>query len=239
MKIDKIKTYQELEELTKELDNQGFGYISAWDLHHKKINDIISKSNKLNVDVKHNFKEEIQKLKDYNEANRMAEEHFSKFNPIDKIFELMNVFYLSTTSSGRVPSSRPDKNEIITWVSFKQKYGLKDEYNTWTQFDVYDLSKNMLKIHYGDNNNYQFKTFYKLIFNEECSEFANGRWDNKYGEWQDLGEIEIKFFQNGYANIKGNLKKIKELYYKYLTKRNYNMIIFFNGKKEIIKAKER
>ena len=47
--LDKITTKAELKQVLKFLEEQGFGYIGEWDLHQKKINDIISKNNTLNI----------------------------------------------------------------------------------------------------------------------------------------------------------------------------------------------
>jgi hypothetical protein len=92
----------------------------------------------------------------------------------------------------------------------------------------------MLKINYVARTG-QFELFYKLIFNKECENFDS----KKTGVWQNLGEIEVKLFQNGNLNIKGNLKKLKELFFNYLKNTNYsNRVIFYNKKKEIINKGE-
>ena len=84
---------------------------------------------------------------------------------------------------------------------------------------------------------YEFKNFYKLVFDEECVDFDQ----RKTGFWIKLGKIEIKLFQNGYANIKGDLKKLKEYYYQYIKSNHHNNtnIIKYNssdGQLEIIKG---
>jgi len=234
--MEPIRTRKQLEELIKFLDDQGFGYLSEYDLHQKKINSIISRNNTLNVDAEknHKFREKLMSMKDYDEANKEAKEYFSKFSADDKILELLNIFWIQSDDSGRVPYSRSDNKEIVNWVNFKVKYGLKDEYQKSSQFTVYNFDKSFIKVRFPEYGSWNFKNLYELIFNERCDEFEERK---AYGKWQNIGKIEIKLFQNGYCNIKGDIGKLKTYYYKFLKEKEYyrrNIIFIVNKKKEII-----
>ena len=229
--MEPIKTIDDLKQLIKFLDEQGFGYLSEHDLHNKKVDHIISKNNILGVKYDDKFKGNLYKLNNYEEMDKEAKIYFSKFSTDDKIYELINIFYLSDDEGCRVPSYWSDNKEIIEWVNFKNKYRLKEEFGPKSNFvNVYNLDKNYIKIYFKNYGDWDFKKMYKLIFGEECKDFGKN-----CGVWQNIGKIEIKFFQNGYANIKGDLKKIKEYYYKNLKNRNNNMIIIYNGNLEILK----
>jgi hypothetical protein len=223
--LDKIKTQAELKEILKFLDEQGFGYHSDWDFHQKKVNHIINNVNTHNVKYDSDLTDKLKKLNDYDEIEKEAKIYFSKFSSVDRIMELLNEFYLAQDESVRTPYSRPDTKDILAWSAFKKKYNLKDSIGTGVYLSFYNLDKNYLKINFGNYKGWEFKVLYKLVFNEETKEFN----DKKVGEWQDLGKIEIKFFQNGKANIKGDLKKLKEYYFKYLSSGN-NHIINYNKK---------
>ena len=238
--LDRIKNTEDLKKVLKFLDDEGFGSSTReWELHQKKVNDIIFKSNTLNIKYDNNLNSTLYKLTDYDEIESQAKQFFSKFNPSDKIFELLNTFYLDEDDKCSTPSSRPDNKDIINWVRFKKLYGLTDEYGVMKRIEYYNLDKNMLKIRFSDEA-YEFKKLYKLIFDEECLDFKSSKYgENKYGEWQNLGQIEIKIFANGYANIKGNLIELKEYYYKQIIKKLYlHTIIKYKGKVEILKGKE-
>ena len=234
LNLDKIKTEDELKQVLKFLEDQGFGYQTAWELHNKKIDNIVSKANTLNVKYDSNLKERLYKLKDYDEIEEEAKNFFTKFTPDDKINEFLNDFYLSTDETVRTPYSRPDAKDIIAWTDFRNKFNLQNDFGVGNHIEYYNLDKNYLKINYGNYKDWEFKRLYKLIFGEECPEFES----KKVGVWVNLGKIEIKFFLNGKANIKGDLKKIKEYYYKYLKNRNGNTIITYNKKIDITKHKD-
>lgn len=238
MELPKIKTKEDLKKLLNYLYDQGFGYFSDWEHHQKKITHIINKNNTLNIKYDKKLDDEMNRLTDYDEIENQVKQYFLKFSPDDKIFELFERFNIQSDDSCSLPSNNyPDIKEIIKWNEFKNKYKLKDEYiNTggFLSFAVYNLDKNFLKIRFGDES-YHFNTLYKLIFNEEPSDI-----NKVYGEWQNIGKIEIKKFQNGYANIKGDIKKFKDYYYKYLTQKiYYHTIIIYNKKQEIFKKIER
>jgi len=229
----KIKNLADLERVYELLDQQGFGYTGSWKAHEQKVQRIIDKANTLGLDYSSTLKSDNLPLKDYSEIEKNITAYFSKFGADDKIKEFLNKFYLQEDARGRTPySSSTDTKEIIEWVTFKTKYGLKDEFGRGNTVDVYYLDKPTIKVRFGDNyNRYDFNKFYKLIFNEECIEI-----DANYSGWQDLGKIEIKLFQNGNLAMKGDLKKIKEYHYNYLKNtKNSNMVIRYNKKTEIIK----
>ena len=235
LNLDKIKNEEDLKKVLKFLEDQGFGYQSAyWELHNKKIDNIVSKANTLNIKYDSSLKERLYKLKDYDEVSEEAKNFFTKFTPDDKINEFINEFYLSTDETVRTPYSRPDAKDIIAWTDFRNKFNLQNDFGVDNHIEYYNLDKNYLKINFGSYKEWEFKRLYKLIFNEECVEFEA----KKVGLWVDLGKIEIKFFLNGKASIKGDLKKIKEYYYKYLKNRNGNTIITYNKKIDITKHKD-
>lgn len=228
-----IKSRKDLERVLKLLSDQGFGYTSDYEHHNKKIDSIISKANKLGIETKNlKIRDTLSKLNNYEDMEKEADAFFSKYNPVDKINEYLNEFDLSSDASCRTPWRNSSySKEIIEWVEFRRKLNLKDEYGYGQNITYYNFDKNFLKIRFGEYKSYDFKRLYKLVFNEECKEFGN-----KTSEWYDLGKIEIKFFQNGYANIKGDIKTLKEYYYNHTKKKIYNTtIIKYNNKTEIIK----
>ena len=134
------------------------------------------------------------------------------------------------------PWNSPSRSDIIDWVKFKKKFNLKDEFGASENVYIYDLDRKSLKIYFGDNyNKYDFVKFYKIIFNEE----VENPLENKVGVWQNLGKIEVKHFQNGNTEIRGDISKFKEYYYKDIKSKVYNhTIIRYNKKTEIIKPKK-
>lgn len=240
--MEQIKSRKELEDIFKSLSDQGFGFFSDYEAHHKKINRIINEYNTLRVDKEdYKFKEKMYSIDDYEEAKKEAINFFSKFKPDDKIFELLNTFHLSNDDSASTPSyNYPNAKEIIKWMTFKNKYKLNDkDFDGDDTVEYFNLDKSFLKIRYS-NKDYKFKQLYELIFGEECNDFLGSEYGDKNYDWQNLGKIEIKIFKNGYANIKGDLTKLKEYYYKTINKnRNYvHTIIKYNGKTEIIKKEK-
>jgi len=245
--LSEIKNKDDLKKILKFLDNQGFGITSVqhpddYTLNNYKINKIIDNANILNIKInnRNNLFSELSKLNNYSDMVTTANNYFSKFNSKDKIKEFIDIFYIQEDEYCKVPShTYPGKKEIIEWFNFKTKYDLNDDYNDNVYY--YNLDKNFLKIKFGDNK-YEFEKFYKLLYNEESSEFEHSKYGkNIYGTWINLGKIEIKFFQTGNVNIKGDLASLREYYYEYLTSKNNNYtnyIIKYNGKIEIIKAKK-
>lgn len=226
-----IKTKADLDQLLKFLDREGFGYMSSWDFHNKKVNHIISNANKLDVKYENKFKEKLQSLTDYEEMEKLSNEYFSKFSNKDKIFELFNNFYLQEDDLGKVPSMSPDTNDVINWYKFRKKYNLLDDFKSWTNIYVYNFDKSFIKFRFSDYSSYEFKRLYKLILGEECGDFDAKR----AGIWQDVGKLEIKLFSNNNANIKGaGLKEFKENYYQYIkNQKNASYIIIYNKKREM------
>jgi hypothetical protein len=237
LNLRNIKTREELKNVLKFLEEQGFGYISEYELHSHKINNIISKQNKLSVSYsKDTLDKRINNLNNYDEIEKEVSDFFSKFNVDDKIDEYINTFYLKSDEECTTPPTSPSAKEIISWVQFRDKFKIKGEYGKYSNFNYYNLDKNYLKIYFGQYKKSVFKNFYNLIFNEECKEFD----DKKIGIYQDLGKIEIKFFAKGGANIKGNLEIFKKYYHTNLKSKIYvNIIIKYNNKTEFIKKKEK
>ena len=230
-----IKNKTDLKNIVDFLYENGFGYLRDYELHNSKIDSIINKANTLGIKYEpEKLKSSFKHLENYSDIEKEAKQFFSKFNVDDKINEYIDIFYIQSDASYRTPSNRPDTKEVIEWVEFKKKYNLKDEFGASRYVSYYNLDKNYFKIKFGEYESHKFENLYKLIFNENCTEFSQ----KKYGEWINLGKIEIKFFQNGYANLKGDLKKLKDYYYKYLKRKIYNVyIIKYNGKEEILKSK--
>jgi len=227
-----IKTKEELDALFDALKDQGFGYFYTYEAHQKKIDKIIYSSNKLNVSVDSKFKENLLRVNDYVQAEKDAQSHFSKFKPDDKINELLKKFSLQSDELGKIPTHYASTQEIIAWVDFRTKYNLKDVFDKGSNVDYYNLDKNFLKIYYGDNG-YDFKTLYSLIYEKPCPDYSR----KDVGVWIDLSPMEIKIFANGTANIRGDIKKFKEYFYKNLKNETYgNDIIKYNDKVEIRKA---
>jgi hypothetical protein len=228
-----INSEAELKYILNFLDSQGFGYFSSWEHHQRKIEDIISNANTLNINYDDKLKSDLIKNTNYIEAKKQADIYFSKFKPDDKIYELLNTFSIISDDSSKPPSyNYCDNNDIIKWVNFRLKCNVKDEFNPDRRVEYYNLDKNYLKINYSDN--YEFKKLYALIYSEEIKDVSL----NKIGEWIDIGKIEIKFFANGNANIKGDIQKFKEYYYNYIKKQKYShLVIDYNKKREIYKSK--
>ena len=229
-----IKTKKDLSKLIKSMGNQGFGYISEFDLLNSKIDDIIDKNNKLNIKFdKDKLKTDLNSYDDYDEMNNAANAYFSKFSVNDKIEELIIKFHIIKDDGCRTPSyDDNDLKEVVEWFNFKTKYNLKDEFGQSQHVDYYNLDKNYLKFSFGEYNSHEFKKLYNFIFYEECPEFNQ----KTVGVWQNINKLQIKFFMNGSSSIKGEIEKFKELYYQYIIKRSYsNTVIKYNGKIEKIK----
>ncbi|MCF7866767.1 hypothetical protein K9L67_06000 [Candidatus Woesearchaeota archaeon] len=238
-KLPIIKTKSQLTMILNGLNDQGFGYyVSDWKAHDKKIESIIHKNNTYGI-KEDSFKGELIKnlenLTNYDEIEKAVKSYFTKFKPDDKIKELLKSFYLHPDVVVRVPStSHPDRNDIIAWVRFKRKYGIKGEPNFGWDVSLYNLDKNFVKINIGGSvweSEYNFTKLYELIYGEQPNEWSL---KNK-GDWQDLGKIQVKIFQNGTMNIKGDIKDLKRRIYDDI--RRYNSIIIYNNKMEIFKQR--
>lgn len=230
-----IKTKEDLTKLLDYLREQGFGYFSDYEYHNKKVDKIINNANKMNISYDKKLKDNLSKLSNYDDIEKEVERYFSQFSPDDKIFELLNEFYLNSDVSIRVPYYRPDAKDIIEWYDFRKKFNLKDEFIPGSHISYYNLDKNYLKINFGSYKEYLFRQLYEYIFNEKCPEWNR----NSIGEWINLGKIEIKFFAKGGANIKGDISKFKDYYNKFIIKRHYKHatdIIKYNNKVNIIKG---
>ena len=233
-----IKTEEELQKVIKYLENQGFHIKdSYWELHNRKIENIFNKANTLGIKYDNKELVDIKKVKNYDEAEKIAKKYFSKFNPDDKIYELLSSFYIEPDSFSDMPSyNSPSTGDVINWVDFRLKHNLKDIFKSDSfsaRVEYINLDKNFIKIHFG--NSWDFDKLYNLVFNEEPEKYS----ESKAGIWQDLGKIQIKIFSKGTAQIKGDITKLKEHYYKFIIDKKYNgLIIKYNGKTETFSPKE-
>jgi hypothetical protein len=249
--LSEIKNIDDLKKILKFLSDQGFNVSeSGYNLNEYKINRIIDRANVLDVTIprRDDLYSELSKLGNYSDMINAANKYFSKFSSKDKIKEYINTFYVQEDDIGKVAShNSPSTKEIIEWFNFKTKYNLNDDFSGNIYY--YNLDKNILKIRFGNNNNSDFERFYKLVYNEDCNELTTaiygkkigpGQVDyNKYGVWQNLGKIEIKFLQNGNANLKGDLTDIREYNYQHLIDRTYGThMIKYKGETEFVKSKK-
>jgi hypothetical protein len=236
MELDKIGSYRDLRKIVDILSNQGFGYIDTYKLHQSKVDKLISSANKYGVKFDDNIKRKYQydeKLT-YDEIKNELDQYFSQFSPDTKIYELINKFYLVSDDSCMTPyGGSPSSTDIIKWHEFKTKFGLKDEFGYGNNVSVYNLDKNYIKVYFSEYSAYDFDTLYKLIFGEENIKIDG----KKIGVWQDIGKIEIKLFQKGTAQIKGDLSKLKEYYFNSVNKPYRNIVIIYNKSKHILKSK--
>jgi hypothetical protein len=212
MKLKKIKNRKELDDLFKQISDQGFGYLSSYDAHRNKINSITSAANVLGVSDR-GINDLIDNNDTYLNISKKLKKHFSKFSNDDKIIELLNQFYLIADSTVYFPSGTSTKKQILDWIKFKKKYKIpKDPKNQAFNVIFYNFDKNFIKIRDYSYSWRDFKYLYKLLYNKEPNiDVGNSPGS---GKWINLGEIEIKYFQNGTMNIKGNIEKLKKLYYK-------------------------
>lgn len=233
----KIKNKSDLKQILQFIEDQGFGYIADYELHNKKINGLVSKNNKLNINYNSNIKDKFKNIEDYDEIEKEIQKYFSQFSINDKIKEYIKKFHLVADDQGYTPWNTPNDKDVIEWIEFRDKYKLKDEFSgSREEVRYYNLDKNYLKIHFYGQSGWDFKFFYNAILGEECKEFD----EKRVGVYQNIGKIEIKFFAKGGANIKGDLKKFKELYYNELLKDHYfHMIIKYNDKIKIYKKENK
>lgn len=224
-----IKNQSELKKILDSLYEQGFGYINEYTAHNSKVNKIINKSNTYNIELKNVTTNKLYSMTDYNDIKIESDKLFSNFGANHKISEIISKFYLRPTLECRYPSSYPNDEEVISWYNMKLKFNLKDEYESNNYISYYDLDKPTIKIHF--NNVSTFRELYKLILNTDCPDF-----NLKDGGWKDLGIIKIKNFDNGNADITGNISKFVEEYYKELLTHKYSTnIIKYHNKIEIYK----
>ena len=89
--MEKITTREQLEAVCKELDKQGFGYISEYELSDRKLQHIIQEANTLNMDYnERDLKEKFIETchKNYDEFTKAMAEHFGMFDKDSKAMEL-------------------------------------------------------------------------------------------------------------------------------------------------------
>lgn len=238
-----IKNSDELEIVLKSLNNQGFGYFDDYKAHNYKIERMISYANKLQVDSSKytQYTRDLFKLKDYNEIDKKLQSIFSNFSEIDKIKEFLDTFNIVPNTEFKIPSKNSDEyKKIIDWFNFKTKFNLKDaNFIPDKTLYYYNLDKNTIKIRFKTDysTSYNFQKFYEILFNKKLD--PSKKWDNilidNIGIWIDMDEIQLKIYQNGTAEISGNISQLKKYYYDELSKNtyyNYNIIIYNN--KQII-----
>ena len=228
-----IKNEKELDQVFDIIRDQGFYISGKYEAHRNKLQSIISKANTLNVKVDQKFENEIYRMSDYVEAEKMAKEYFSKIKPDDKIKEYIDYYHVITDDAAKTPSLiNPSSNEIINWVNFRIKYKLKDGvYQPESTIKIYNLDKKILKISYGKD--YDFEQLYILLYGENPNSFSS-----KNNGWMDLGKFELKVFANGNANIKGDLEPFMKYFLDYIRKMFYQIsLVTYKGKTETITRK--
>lgn len=249
-----IKNKKDLEELSNALSDQGFGYMSDSEMHNKKVEHIINQANKLGISEyqKEELERKLNALDDYDEMKRVSEEHFSKYKPENKIAEYIKSYHIQATDNGKTPEQKsPSDSSIRNWIAFRDEYLLGNTIRKPDMtIEVYNLDKNIYKIRFAEldmsHSTNDFERLYKLVYGKDCPDIREKirteKWNEfKYGEWINLGEIEIKFFKNGYADIKGNLEKIKPYFIEYIKDHSYwyCSVIISNKQKTIIKASKK
>jgi len=210
MKLKKIKSRKELDDLFKQISDQGFGYLNSYEAHLRKISTIKSDANKLNVSDR-GTNDLIDDNDSYLNISKKLNKHFSRFSNDDKILEYLNKFFMISDNIS-YPSGGSTKKIIKEWIIFKRKYKIpKDPDNPSYNIQFYDFDKSFIKIHDYSYSWYDFNHLYKLLYNKEPNIDIGNKPSS--GKWYDLGEIQIKYFQNGTMNIKGNIEKIKKMFY--------------------------
>jgi len=238
-----IKTKQELDQIVDYLKKQKYVpyqdhdrtiYLDSDYMHKAKIINMIDKANTLELsDIKikkDDFVRALTRETDYTEIGKKIDNYFSAYNPNDKIYELINKFWLKATDSGTPPSfTNPRKNDIIAWCKFKAKWNLNDSIIVnGNPIKIYNLDSKSIRLYYSEDNLGGIKKLYKLIYNEESLDF-----DKTYGVFLNMGQIEIKIYQNGTAELRGNLTKLKDVYYKNIKDKTYAIIIYKGNRSEI------
>lgn len=232
-----IKNYEELEIVLNSLKNQNFGYFNDYNAHNHKIDHLINNANKLNLDESkyQQYTRNLYNLKDYAEIENKLQSIFSNFSEVDKIKEYLNTFRIIANVQFKIPEkNKDDYKRIIDWFNFKTKFNLKDvDFLPDINLYYYNLDKKTIKISF--NHPYKFKNFYELIFNKKLDSSKN--WDyilkNNFSIWIDMDEIQLKIYQNGTAEIGGNISQLKKYYYdEYISKNNYYNynIVTYNNK---------
>ena len=187
MNIESITNRKDLKKVLQFLEDQGFGYVMGeLKFHEKKIDNIISKANTLKIEYdKNKLDREINGSEDYDEIERIAKNFFSKFNPDDKINELINKLSIKEDERCQTPSwNFPDSAEIISWVNFRIKYNLKDEFDGSDYVNYYNFDKKFIKISFFDKF-WEFIQLYELIYGEKPKNFADNQYasnSHKYGQ---------------------------------------------------------
>lgn len=227
--MKRIKSRKDLDDIFKELGNQGFGYLNSYDAHRNKISSLKADNNKLNVSD-NDVDNIIDNDDSYLIISKKLKKHYSKYSIDDKIKEYLNKFYIVPDAMIKFPYGGSTKTDVKNWIIFKRKYKIpKDPENSTHNVQFYNLDKSFLKIHDYSFSWYDFKSLYKLLYDKEPDiNIGNNAHTNK---WYDLGEIQLKYFQNGSINIKGNIEKLKNIYYNGL-KNTLGITIKINKKYE-------
>lgn len=239
-----IKNENELKIILNSLRDQGFGSFDDYKAHNYKIDRMINYANKFNIEQSkyRQYTENLYNLKDYTEIENKLQSIFSNYSEIDKIKEYLDIFSIRPNIELKLPdvNTYQQEDNIIQWIKFKNKLNLKDNnFIPGKTIKYYDLDKKTIKISFVRDYTqpYKFQKFYELLFNKKL------RNDKDYDEilrtnvgiWLDLDEIQFKTYQNGTAEIGGNISQLKQLYYEKISKNtyyNYNIIIYNN--KQII-----
>jgi hypothetical protein len=238
MKI--IKNKQELKELVDSLEQQKFTpyyehyekrvRIDADYMHTAKVKDMIIKGNIHGIEKygEYELNKILEKETDYAVIQKKIKEFFSKFNPENKIKELVGSFTFLSVDIGNPPSNwSPSKKDIIEWYQFKKKWNLKDDKIQREKVIIYNFDDKKIRINsYGHVDS--FLKLYEYVYGKKPLDI---RW-NSYGIPQNIGDIEIKIFQNDNIEIRGDIDKLKKLFYNKIEDSGEQMVIFYNGKRE-------
>ncbi|MCK9415227.1 hypothetical protein M0Q97_01050 [Candidatus Dojkabacteria bacterium] len=238
-----IKNSNELEIVLNSLNDQGFGHFNDDKAHEYKIERMIRNANKLQLDSSKytQYTKKLYDLNDYAEIENKLQSIFSNFSEMDKIKEYLDIFSIVGNTQLKIPNKNDDDyKRIIDWFNFKTKFNLKDaNFLPDKNLYYYNLDKKTIKISYKPDyiQPYKFQNFYELIFNKKLSK--NKNYDeilrNNIGIWLDLDEIQFKIYQNGTAEIGGNISQLKKYYYEQISKDNYyNYNIITYNNKQII-----
>jgi len=224
-----IKSRTDLKEIFDSLYDQGFGYFKEYEAHNSKVDKIIHEANTQQIKEfeESKLRDRLQKMNNYEEIKEETITHFAKYSPEDKIKELMDKFYIHANEYASVPSyTRPSDVSIIAWHQFKRKFGLTDKnINEYATYKYYDLDKN-LKINFSGT--YEFRKLCELVNGTMPPEI-----ETKSSDWKNLGDFQVRIFNNGNAELKGNIDKFRERYFNILTKDKHseNKIIDYKGKR--------
>ena len=212
MSLNNIKNREELNKIFNIIYKQGFNYINSYNNHTAKIDNIKSKANPLNITGKdYNLHKLYDDDDDYSTITKKLTTYYSQFGTDLKIDEYFNLFYMKADDTGSFPGSSPRRSDSEKWIKFKKKNNIRqDPPDNTRQIYYYNFDKSYIKLNDIDSYSwYKFENLYFYLYNKKPNKIK--RHTNK---WYDLGEIQVKFFQNGSMNLKGNIESIIQYFLK-------------------------